>query len=186
MKLMNRVGPPLLGGFREPPRLDDAGIVDAVERGDAVVDVRPTKDLLAGAIPGVLGIPVGGSFPTWAGALLPYDRPITLLAPDRARVLAAVRQLAQIGLDDVAGWFGEEALAVWAHRKSPLAVTPDIAPESAFARAQHGEIALLDVRGTCPARCTSRSASSLHARTSCPAGDRSPCFVPGERARASA
>jgi hydroxyacylglutathione hydrolase len=147
MKLMNRVGPPLLGGFREPPRLDDAGIVDAVERGDAVVDVRPTKDLLAGAIPGVLGIPVGGSFPTWAGALLPYDRPITLLAPDRARVLAAVRQLAQIGLDDVAGWFGEEALAVWAHRKSPLAVTPDIAPESAFARAQHGEIALLDVRG---------------------------------------
>jgi hydroxyacylglutathione hydrolase len=148
MKLMNKQGPALLGAFREPPRLDDAGIVAALERGDALVDVRPTKDLLAGAIPGVFGIPVGGSFPTWAGALLPYDRPITLLAPDRARVLAAVRQLALIGLDDVAGWFGPEALAAWARASGKsLAVTPEIAADAAFARAQAGEIALVDVRG---------------------------------------
>ena len=95
----------------------------------------------------MLSIPVGASFPTWAGALLPYDRPITLLASDRARVLAAVRQLAQIGLDDVAGWYGTDALAAWAQAKGALAVTGEITPEDAFARAQRGELALLDVRG---------------------------------------
>jgi hydroxyacylglutathione hydrolase len=147
MKRMNQVGPPLLGGFREPRRLDAAGIVAAVERGDAIVDLRPTRELLSGAIPGVLGIPVGDSFPTWAGALLPYDRPITLLALDDARVRAAVRQLAQVGLDDVQGWFGPDALTAWAERKAPLAVTPEIAADTAFARAGRGEIALLDVRG---------------------------------------
>jgi hydroxyacylglutathione hydrolase len=147
MKRMNQLGPPLLGGFRVPPRLEDAGIVEAVERGEAVVDVRPTREVMAGAIPGVLGIPVGGSFPTWAGSLLPYDRPVTLLAPDPASALAAVRQLAQVGLDHVTGWFGTGALAVWARERGPLAVTPGIAPDAAFARAQRGEIALLDVRG---------------------------------------
>jgi hydroxyacylglutathione hydrolase len=111
------------------------------------VDLRPTRELLSGAIPGVLGIPVGDSFPTWAGALLPYDRPITLLALDAARVRVAVRQLAQVGLDDVHGWFGPDALTAWADRKAPLAVTPEIAADTAFARAGRGEIALLDVRG---------------------------------------
>src|SRR5439155_11808593 len=121
MKHMNQLGPALLGEFREPARLDDKTIVAAVERGDTVVDVRPSKEVLTGAIPGVLAIPVGGSFPTWAGALLPYDRPVTLLATDRARVMAAVRQLALIGLDRVTGWFGSDALTVWAHEKGPLA-----------------------------------------------------------------
>ena len=147
MKHMNKLGPALLGEFREPPHLDAAGIVAAVERGDPVIDLRPTIEVLSGAIPGVLGIPVGGSFPTWAGALLPYDRPITLLAPDRTRVMAAVRQLALIGLDRVTGWFGSDALAVWAREKGPLAVTPQIAPGPAFTGAQRGELTLLDVRG---------------------------------------
>ncbi|HEY6194304.1 MAG TPA: MBL fold metallo-hydrolase [Candidatus Eisenbacteria bacterium] len=147
MKHLNKLGPAILGGFREPPRLDGAGIVAALERGDTVVDVRPTKDVLAGAIPGVIGIPVGGSFTTWAGGLLPYDRPLTLLATDPARVLAAVRQLALVGLDRVKGWFGPDALAAWAREKAALAVTPVIAPDQAFERARRGEVVLLDVRG---------------------------------------
>ena len=148
MKFMNRDGPPLLGAFREPPALPAADIVAAVERGDPVVDLRATKDVLAGAIPGTLSIPVGGSFPTWAGALLPYDRPITLLTADRARVMAAVRQLALVGLDSVAGWFGADAFEAWVRARGPLAVTPDIAAGPAFARAQRGELVLLDVRGS--------------------------------------
>src|SRR5262249_52877988 len=140
MKRMNLAGPAILGGFREPPRLADDGIVAAIDRGDAIVDLRSTAELLAGAIPGALGIPVGGSFPTWAGSLLPYDRPISLLANDRARVLAAVRQLALIGLDDVAGWYGEGAFAAWRQARGPLAVTPTIAPRAAFERGRKGEL----------------------------------------------
>jgi len=147
MKRMNLAGPPLLGGFREPPRLADADIVAALDRGDVIVDVRPTADLLAGSIPGVVGIPVGGSFPTWAGSLLPYDRPLSLLAPDRARVMAAIRQLALIGLDHVAGWYGPGAFEAWQRARGPLAVTPAIDAAPAWTGALQGDIVLVDVRG---------------------------------------
>ena len=147
MKRMNQHGPAILGGYREPPRLPDDGIVAAVDRGDAIVDVRPTRDVLAGAIPGVLGIPTGASFPTWAGSFLPYDRSISLIANDLPRVLATVRQLGMIGLDDVAGWYGSGAFPVWARARGPLAVTPMIGAGEAYERAQRGEITLLDVRG---------------------------------------
>ena len=148
MKRLNKEGPPILGGFREPPRLPDDDIVAALERGDVVVDVRPTRDVLTGAIPGVLGIPVGNSFPMWAGWFLPYDRSVSLLAPEAGRALAAVRQLAMIGLDHVAGWYGPGAFAAWERARGPLAVTPAISAREAFERVQRGEILLLDVRGS--------------------------------------
>jgi hydroxyacylglutathione hydrolase len=148
MKRLNKEGPPILGAFREPPKLPDVGLAAALERGETIVDLRPTKQVMAGAIPGVLGIPVGGSLPTWAGALLPYDRPVALLADDVARVLAAVRQLALVGLDQVAGWYGPGALEAWERGRGPLAVTPSIEAPEAFARAGRGELVLLDVRGT--------------------------------------
>jgi len=148
MKRINKEGPPILGAFREPARLDGSNLPGAVDRGDVIVDVRPTKEVLAGAVAGVLSIPVGGSFPTWAGWLLPYDRPISLLAPDAARALAAVRQLALIGLDRVTGWYGPDSLAAWEHARGPLAITPGIEPAEAFAGFRRGELTLLDVRGS--------------------------------------
>jgi len=147
MKRMNKEGPALLGGFRQPPLLPDEDLAAALERGDVVVDVRPTLEALAGAVPGTLNIPVGGSFPTWAGWFLPYDRPVRLLANDVTRVNAAVRQLAMIGLDDVAGWYGPGAFAAWTRAHGPLAVTPAVDAAEAFARLQRGEITVLDVRG---------------------------------------
>ena len=147
MKRMNKEGPAILGGFREPPRLDDAELPAGLARGDVIVDTRSTMDVLAGAIPGTLAIPLGSSFPTWAGWLLPYDKPVSLLAEDAARALAAVRQLAMIGLDDVRGWYGPGAFAAWERARGPLAVTPTIDAKAAFERAKNGELVLLDVRG---------------------------------------
>ena len=147
MKRMNKDGPAMHGEFREPPRLDDAGLPAALARGEIVVDLRPTKAVLAGAIPGAFSIPVGTSFPTWAGWLLPYDQPISLLSNDGARALAAVRQLAMIGLDNVRGWYGPGAFEAWPRANGPLAVTPSIGAREAFERAARGELVLLDVRG---------------------------------------
>ena len=147
MKRMNKDGPPILGGFRVPARLEDGELPAALARGEAIVDLRPTRDVLAGAIPGTLSIPVGTSFPTWAGWLLPYDRPVSLLANDEARALAAVRQLAMVGLDQVRGWYGPGAFEAWRRANGPLAVTPSIEPREAFERAQRGEVVLVDVRG---------------------------------------
>ena len=148
MKRMNRDGPAILGGFRPPTRLDDAGLPAALERGDVIVDLRPTNAVMAGAIPGTIGIPVGNSFPTWAGWFLPYDRPVSLLANDGAHSLAAVRQLAMIGLDQVRGWYGPGAFDAWARARGPLPVTRSLTAREAFERSRNGELVLLDVRGS--------------------------------------
>jgi hydroxyacylglutathione hydrolase len=147
MKRLNLEGPAILGPLREPPQVSDEGIVAAIERGDTVVDVRPTRDFIAGAIPGVFGIPAGNSLPTWAGSLLPFGRPLHLLSDGPGRVATAVRQLAMIGFDDIPGWYGPGAFTAWAAARGPLVATPELGPAEAFARAQRGEITLLDVRG---------------------------------------
>lgn len=147
MKRLNKEGPALLGGFREPPPLPDEGIVAALERGDVIVDVRTGPDVLVGAIPGVLAIPVGSSFPTWAGWFLPYDRPVALLSNDVARARRAVRQLALIGIDHVTGWYGPGAFAAWQRAHGALEVTPSISAADAYERARRGELTLVDVRG---------------------------------------
>ena len=70
-------------------------------------------------------------------------RPAGWLRPEGFGTLGS----AAIGLDDVAGWYGPEALSAWATAKGSLAVTPEVEPADAFARAQKGELTLLDVRG---------------------------------------
>ena len=47
-----------------------------------VIDTRPAADLPAGHVPGTLNIPLNGSFVTWAGWLVPYDRGFHLIVDD--------------------------------------------------------------------------------------------------------
>jgi glyoxylase-like metal-dependent hydrolase (beta-lactamase superfamily II)/rhodanese-related sulfurtransferase len=68
-----------------------------------VVDIRPRAALAAGHLPGAVGIELGTDFGSWAGWLLPYQEPIVLVAERGQDVADAVTQLAQIGIDSVAG-----------------------------------------------------------------------------------
>ncbi len=109
MKRINRDGPPLLGR-RGPPAALPAGEFAASRKAGTVVDVRSATEYAAGHVRGTLNIPLNRAFTTWAGWLLPYDRPIALLDPDAERAIEARRALASIGLDDVRGVFGSDLL----------------------------------------------------------------------------
>jgi len=146
MKRLNQQGPPLLGGFRVPPRIDGVRVPDLVDAGALVVDTRPSAEHAEGAIPGALHIPLNSAFTTWAGWLLPYDRPIHLIAPSEPAVRTAVRELAMIGLDRVDSWAGPDALEAWVRQRGPLERLTQVAAPDAWARVQRGEWLLLDVR----------------------------------------
>ncbi len=146
MKRINKVGPPILGGFRRPERLVAARLGALVTAGAVVVDTRPAAAFALGHVPGTLNLPLDASFTTWAGWLLPYDADLYLIADD-GQIDDATRALATIGLDRVAGYFGPEAVPAWASGGRALATIPEVtAPELAEAL-RRGEVALIDVRG---------------------------------------
>ena len=49
-----------------------------------IVDVRPKEAFAAAHIPGSINIPFGHNLPTWAGWVLPYDRPTLIVLDDPA------------------------------------------------------------------------------------------------------
>ena len=148
MKRINREGPRVLHGFHHPERLPGDALEALLADGTLVVDARPWSQFAAGHVPGTINIPLNKSFNTWAGWLVPYDREFHLLVDDSCPgcVEEAVRDLAMIGLDRVAGVFGTEVIDAWAHA-GRLEVVPQVSAPGLAARLQRREAVVIDVRG---------------------------------------
>ena len=147
MKRVNRAGPRVLGGFPDPRMLGVAEMQAVLGRGGLVIDTRPADAFAAGHIPGTISIPLNRSFTTWAGWLVPYDADFHLLASAGGRsVVEAVRDLAMIGLDRVAGWFGPEVVEEWAAKHGALESVPQIDVRDAGRRLGDGTLTAIDVR----------------------------------------
>lgn len=132
MKRLNKQGPPILGGFKLPPRLTEP------KPGVILVDLREPELYAAGHVPGSLHLPQYKGFIGWAGSILPYDQDLYLLAPDEESALEAVKDLAMIGLDRVTGWYDEDAL----EKFGPLETTQEVDSGHIPSEAQ-----VVDVRG---------------------------------------
>ncbi len=146
MKRLNRDGPPMLDGLPDPESLDAEALGDALAEDTIVVDVRPPERFRAGHVAGTLSIPLNNSFPNWAGWLVPYGLPIYLVAEGGAQAREAARDLALIGLDDVVGFFGPEALDSWQEGGGGIGTLDEITWSEAERLAQDDEAFLLDVR----------------------------------------
>jgi hydroxyacylglutathione hydrolase len=147
MKRINKAGPAFLSGAGLPVRLAGDGLPGRLDCGDVVIDVRAPAVALAGLVPGTVNIPLDGSFVTWAGWLVPYDRPVYLLADGEEQVRRAVYDLRLIGLDGVRGWFGPDALRAYERARGALDVIPQVSIGELGSRLDAGETAVLDVRG---------------------------------------
>jgi hydroxyacylglutathione hydrolase len=147
MKRMNREGPRVLGGLSLPERVGEHRIAPLTAAGALLVDTRPAADFAAGHIPGSLSIPFNKSFLTWAGSLLPYDQDVHLLVDSTQPHLLEqiVWSLTMIGLDRVPGYFGQEALALWAAEGRDLEGMDQMSVDD-LASKRRG-LVVLDVRG---------------------------------------
>ena len=147
MKRVNRAGPAILGGIGLPGRVEEGRVADVLGGGAVLVDTRPAADFSGGHIPGTLSIPFNKSFPTWAGALLPYDRGLYLLVDTGVpgQLEQIVRSLAMIGLEAVRGYFDLAAISAWPQPGRELQRTEQMSVSDLSA----GRLGLvvLDVRG---------------------------------------
>ncbi len=148
MKRMNRDGPPVIGAFALPPRMDAARLGPLLGSRALVIDTRRAERFAAGHVPRTINIPLTRSFSTYAGSLLPYDAPFYLIVDDDVPGAAerAVRDLAMIGLDRAAGVFAADALSAWSSGGRPLERVPQIDVREASRRSRGGELTVLDVR----------------------------------------
>ena len=149
MKRINKEGPRVLGGFRRPERLPASRVEGLLAHGELVVDTRSATEFAARHIPGTINIPLNKSFNTWAGWLVPFDREFFLIVDDSRSdyVDEAVRDLAMIGLDRIAGYLGGEVIDEWAAGGRELGTVPQIGAAELAERRQAGDVAVIDVRG---------------------------------------
>ncbi|GAC1657378.1 MAG: MBL fold metallo-hydrolase [Gemmatimonadaceae bacterium] len=149
MKRMNKEGPRLLGGFHRPERLPDSRLEALLAAGALVIDTRTAEEFAARHIPRTINIPLNKSFNTWAGWLVPFDRDFFLIVNDACAhcIDEAAHDLATIGLDRVAGYFGTQAIAAWALAGRELWAVPQINAAELEERRRTNDIAVLDVRG---------------------------------------
>jgi glyoxylase-like metal-dependent hydrolase (beta-lactamase superfamily II)/rhodanese-related sulfurtransferase len=70
-----------------------------LDAGEWVVDLRSRKAFAHRHLTGTVSIGLDGAMSTWAGWLVPWGAPITLLGESLAQVADAQRELARIGID---------------------------------------------------------------------------------------
>lgn len=150
MKRINREGPRVLGARGRPERLRDAALAALAEAGAAVIDTRQPGAFARGHVPGTINIPLGSSFTTWAGWLVPYDRDFYLIVSERGGTEAideAARDLALIGLDRLAGVFHASVLTTWSAGGGTLETLRGISTPELAEVLRTGGVTVIDVRG---------------------------------------
>jgi len=145
MKYINKEGPAPIGDMPTPELLDLDALDAALAVRTVVVDTRPATAYAAGHIQGAINIPLGRAFLTWAGWLLPDDRPIALLVADQAAA-AATRQLRLIGFDAVIGYWPPAFLDAWTASGRSLATLAHTDADALHRLLASGAIQVLDVR----------------------------------------
>lgn len=122
----------------ETPRLDihDLGTMIGLE----VVDARPVGDYARAHLPGSISIELRDDFGVWAGWVLPYGSTLALVMNPDQPVEEALRQLARIGLDQVAG------VAIWPEDMDAETASFSTVDAAGFASAVLSGAHILDVR----------------------------------------
>ena len=143
MRTQNLAGVARLGTLREPPALRPDGFRSMMDDGAVVLDARSPEAFGGGHIPGSLNVELGGSFPTWAGTVLPDGARVLLVLDEAGDLWRATWELLRIGYAVPEGWLAG-GLRAWATDGGALERTMGITAEELHDRL--GQVAVLDVR----------------------------------------
>lgn len=148
MKKLNQQGPAVLGGeLPGKSRLSIDQVYEQSCRDCVTLDVRSKEAFAAAHLPGAINIPYDANLATWAGWVLPYDRPIQIVTDDPNLVPQVVRQLIRVGLDHIVGYM-EGGMNSWAQAGYPLATLETLSVHQLHDRRDEipGALTVLDVR----------------------------------------
>lgn len=130
-----------------PPRRADAGeIASRLAAGEWVVDLRSRMAFAEGHVAGSFNFEGEGKLATYLAWLIPWGKPVTLLADSPAQIADAQRELARVGIDrPAAAATGDPA--AWVRADEQLATFPRARfADLAQVRERGDEVVVLDVR----------------------------------------
>jgi len=148
MKKVNREGPKILGGELPGQQRRSPKDVEAGRQGELlVVDVRSKEAFAAAHIPGAINIPVSPSLPTWAGWVVPYGKPLLLVAESPGQMKSVATHLVRVGFDDLHGYL-DGGIEAWETSGFPLTALDTISVRdlAGWLQRDPAGLTVLDVR----------------------------------------
>ncbi|MDX2854899.1 MBL fold metallo-hydrolase [Streptomyces scabiei] len=129
-----------------PERADAEEIASRLAAGEWVVDLRSCTAFAEGHVTGSFNFEGDGKLATYLAWLIPWGKPVTLLAETPRRIAAAQRELARVGIDrPAAAATGDPA--AWIRAGERLASFPRARfADLADARRRGDGVVVLDVR----------------------------------------
>lgn len=120
MKKVNREGPAVFyPNTLEPRAANPKEVYQNVCEDCLILDVRNKEAFASAHIPKSINIPFGHNLPTWAGWVLPYDRPILIVAENSGDLPQVVTHLTRVGHDDIRGYL-DGGINAWEEKGYPL------------------------------------------------------------------
>ena len=144
---INRKGPVKLSDLEIPKPLSPAEVNQLDKGGTTLLDGRDYLAFGGAHIAGAWNIDMAGNFQTFAGWMLPPNKPIVLVLESETRVNDAVTMLRRVGFDRIAGWL-DGGMHAWSVGGFPTDHVRQISVEelAALSNQKPGPM-ILDVRG---------------------------------------
>ena len=101
---INRKGAPATTSLPRPAAYKPREFLKISQSGSVIVDTRDQLPFGAAHIPGAYGLSLKGNFATFAGWVLPPDKPLLLVLETPGDASAALKGLYSVGLDNVMGY----------------------------------------------------------------------------------
>jgi len=143
---INGKGPDLVKDLPELKSLDSEEFWRLKNNGHLIIDLRNYTAFGGGHVPGSFHLDLAGNFSTFAGWILPPDKPLLLVGNTEEEISQATVQLRRVGLDRVVGYL-EEGIHAWAINGLPMEYLPQMSIQELKKRLEQREdTAVLDVR----------------------------------------
>jgi hydroxyacylglutathione hydrolase len=143
---LNRRGMPSLELTKRPAPMTPAEVSRALADGALLLDVRPSEVYGAEHVAGAMNIGLDGQFASWAGTLIPFDRPIVVVTENDGQVDEAIMRLGRVGFTSVIGYLAGR-MEAWKSAGLPVASLKQISVAALDEiLTQQPDTALLDVR----------------------------------------
>ncbi|NLE39584.1 MAG: MBL fold metallo-hydrolase [Pirellulaceae bacterium] len=144
---INRRGPALASEMPAPRPLSPGELRKLSDEGHTVLDVRDYAAFGGAHVPGAFNIDAAHNFSTFAGWLLPADRPIVLVAGSNDQVAQLATMLRRVGLDDVIGYL-DGGMGPWIVGGMPIDRIPTATIREVRGWCEQGRrpMTILDVR----------------------------------------